>query len=66
MNLAALPGIPNKIEGIALVRPDVLAIVNDNDFGLVDNATFDAAGRLSNDTRVKSQLLYIQLPGPVR
>ncbi len=65
VNLAALPGIPNKIEGIALVRPDVLAIVNDNDFGLVDNATFDASGRLSNDTRVKSQLLYIQLASPV-
>jgi hypothetical protein len=65
VNLAALPGIPNKIEGFALVRPDVLAIANDNDFGLVDNATFDASGRLSNDTRVKSQLLYIQLPAPV-
>jgi hypothetical protein len=47
------------------VRPDVLAIVNDNDFGLVDNATFDTSGRLSNDTRVKSQLLYIQLDSPV-
>jgi Esterase-like activity of phytase len=65
VNLAALPGIPNKIEGIALVRPDVLVIANDNDFGLVDNATFDASGRLSNDTRVKSQLLYIQLASPV-
>jgi hypothetical protein len=66
VNLAALPGIPNKIEGMTLVRPDVLVIANDNDFGLVDNATFDASGRLSNDTRVKSQLLYIQLASPVQ
>jgi Esterase-like activity of phytase len=65
VNLSILPGVPNKIEGIALVRPDVLAVVNDNDFGLVDNATFTAAGRLSNDTLVRSKLLYIHLASPV-
>ena len=65
VNLSTLPGIPNKIEGIALVRPDVLVVANDNDFGLVDNATFNVAGRLSTDTMVTSRLLYIQLPGPV-
>jgi hypothetical protein len=57
-------GLPNKIEGLALVRPDVLVVANDNDFGLVDNATFDSAGRLSNDTLVKSKLYFIQLANP--
>ena len=65
-DLSTLPNIPNKIEGIALARGDVLVIANDNDFGLVDTATFDASGRLSNDTRVKSQLIYIQLENPVK
>ena len=54
-DLSAL-GLPNKIEGIALVRGDVLVVANDNDFGLVDNATFDARGRMTSDTLVKSKL----------
>ena len=66
VDLSAIPNMPNKIEGIALPKSDVLAVVNDNDFGLVDNAAFDTQGRLSNDTGVKSQLLYVQLPAPVQ
>ena len=66
VDLSTLPGMPDKIEGISLPRGDVLAVANDNDFGLVDNATFDAHGRLSNDTRAKSKILYIQLASPVR
>jgi Esterase-like activity of phytase len=54
-------GLPTKIEGISLVRPDVLAIANDNDFGLVDNATFNTNRRLSNDTLVKSRIYFFQL-----
>jgi phytase-like protein len=54
-------GLPTKIEGISLVRPDVLALANDNDFGLVDNATFNANRRLSNDTMVKSRIYFFQL-----
>jgi len=65
VDLSTLPGMPNKIEGIALVQPDVLAVANDNDFGMIDNATFDANGKMSSDTGVKSQLLYVQLPSPV-
>jgi hypothetical protein len=65
-DLSILPGIPNKIEGIALVRPDVLAFANDNDFGMIDNATFDAKGKMTSDTGVKSQIWYLQLPGPVQ
>jgi hypothetical protein len=59
-------GLPNKIEGIALAAPNILVVANDNDFGLVDNATFNASGRLSNDTLVRSRLYYIELPSPVR
>jgi hypothetical protein len=61
VDLSTIPGMPNKIEGIALARPGVLVVANDNDFGLVDNATFNASGRLSNDTLVKSKLMFIQL-----
>ena len=36
-----------KIEGIARVDHDTLALVNDNDFGTTDGAgAFDAQGRL--------------------
>jgi len=66
VDLSASPGIPGKIEGIALINPVMLAVANDNDFGLVDNATFDAAGRLSNDTGAKSTILEIQLTAPVK
>jgi hypothetical protein len=66
VDLSRLSGIPDKIEGIALPKSDVLAIANDNDFGLVDNATFDAHGKLSNDTKVKSKILYVQLASSVR
>ena len=37
-------------------RSDILVVANDDDFGLVDNATFDANRTLSNDTLVKSKL----------
>jgi hypothetical protein len=55
-------GLPTKIEGIAQVGPGVLAVANDNDFGMVDNATFDARGRLSNDTGVRSKIFYVAVP----
>jgi hypothetical protein len=60
-----LPGIPQKIEGISLVNPTLLAIANDNDFGLVDETTFDADGNLSNDTGAKSQIIFVKLPHPL-
>ncbi len=62
VDLSTLPGIPKKIEGVTVINPDTIAISNDNDFGLVDNATFDAAGNLSNDTGARSQIRYITLP----
>jgi len=65
VDMSALPGMPGKIEGIAMATSSVMVVANDNDFGLVDTATFTASGELSNDTLVKSQLIYIQLPTPV-
>ena len=61
VDVTALPGIPGKIEGIAMPRNNVLVVGNDNDFGLVDNATFNASGQLTNDTQVKSKLIFIDL-----
>ncbi len=65
VDLSTLPNMPGKIEGLALATSSVLVIANDNDFGMVDTATFTAAGRMSSDTLAKSQLIYIQLPTPV-
>ena len=61
VDVTALPGMPGKIEGIAMPRNNVLVVGNDNDFGLVDNATFNASGQLTNDTQVKSKLIFIDL-----
>ena len=61
IDVTALPGMPGKIEGIALPRNNVLVVGNDNDFGLVDNPTFSASGQLTNDTQAKSQLIFIDL-----
>ena len=65
VDTSTLPGVPGKIEGITMASPTVLVVGNDNDFGLVDNATFNASGNLSNDTGTKSKLLFIELPAPV-
>ena len=57
-------GLPTKIEGTTLLHPDVLVISNDNDFGMIDNATFDASGRMTSDTTVKSKIWFFQLNDP--
>jgi hypothetical protein len=57
--------MPKKIEGIALVNSVTLAVANDNDFGLVDGTTFDAEGNLSNDTGVRSRIIYVKLTQPL-
>ncbi|MBK3525151.1 esterase-like activity of phytase family protein, partial [Streptomyces sp. MBT70] len=47
VDLGTLAGVPGKIEGIARVDDDTLALVNDNDFGMTDGeGAFDARGRL--------------------
>jgi hypothetical protein len=59
-------GLPTKIEGISLVREDILAVSNDNDFGMIDTATFNASGRMTSDTLVKSKIWFFQLSDPQR
>ncbi|TQS45598.1 esterase-like activity of phytase family protein [Cryptosporangium phraense] len=62
IDLGATPGVPKKIEGIALVDRKTIAIVNDNDFGMTDGAAaFDANGNLV-DSGIQTQLQYVRLP----
>lgn len=61
LDLNTIPGAPKKIEGVALVGPHTLALVNDNDFGMTDGpAAFDAAGNLV-DSRTETTLLTLHL-----
>ncbi|WP_430382282.1 esterase-like activity of phytase family protein [Streptomyces sp. P10-4] len=62
LNLGKVAGVPGKIEGIARVDHDTLALVNDNDFGMTDGpGAFDARGRLV-DSGVKTTVVYVRLP----
>jgi hypothetical protein len=57
-DLSAVAGIPEKLEGLAIVDAETIAVVNDNDFGFKG---FDDNGRaISNG--VKSELVLIHLP----
>lgn len=59
--LNELAGVPDKIEGIALVDPRTLAIANDNDF---DISTFDAAGN-TQGPGAKSRIVLVALTAPL-
>ncbi|MFF5439398.1 esterase-like activity of phytase family protein [Streptomyces achromogenes] len=62
VDLGTVAGVPGKIEGIARVDDDTLALVNDNDFGMTDGeGAFDARGRLV-DSGVKTTVVYVRLP----
>ncbi|MFH8773326.1 esterase-like activity of phytase family protein [Streptomyces sp. NPDC017958] len=62
VDLGKVSGVPGKIEGIARVDHDTLALLNDNDFGMTDGAgAFDAQGRLV-DSGIKTTLTYVRLP----
>jgi hypothetical protein len=62
VDLGKVAGVPGKIEGIARVDHDTLALMNDNDFGMTDGAgAFDAQGRLI-DSGIKTTLTYLRLP----
>ncbi|MFI6675211.1 esterase-like activity of phytase family protein [Kribbella sp. NPDC050470] len=61
LDLNTIPGVPKKIEGVALVTPHTLAVINDNDFGMTDGpAAFDAAGNLV-DSGVETRMVTIRL-----
>ena len=58
-------GVPGKIEGVALVGRDTLALINDNDFGMTDGPdAFDAQGRLV-DSGIETTVTYVRLPRPL-
>lgn len=62
IDLDTIDGMPDKIESITMWNPSVLVVANDNDFGLNDQPTWDANGRLMSDTGVGSKILYVTLP----
>lgn len=61
VDLPGLPGVPPKIEGVALVDPSTLAFANDNDF---DFTGFDRNGNAIPEG-VKTKILVVQLPSPL-
>ncbi|MFD9459508.1 esterase-like activity of phytase family protein [Streptomyces sp. NPDC060027] len=62
VDLGAVAGVPGKIEGVARVDHDTLALINDNDFGMTDGTgAFDAQGRLV-DSGVETSVTYVRLP----
>ncbi|MFE2424297.1 esterase-like activity of phytase family protein [Streptomyces hokutonensis] len=62
VDLGTVSGVPQKIEGVARVDHDTLALINDNDFGMTDGAgAFDAQGRLV-DSGIETTLVYLKLP----
>ncbi|MFF7353692.1 esterase-like activity of phytase family protein [Streptomyces filipinensis] len=62
VDLNKVEGVQQKIEGIARVDHDTLALINDNDFGMTDGAgAFDAQGRLV-DSGIRTTVTYVRLP----
>ncbi|MGI3222825.1 esterase-like activity of phytase family protein [Streptomyces sp. GTA36] len=62
VDLGAVKGVPGKIEGVARVDHDTLALINDNDFGMTDGPeAFDAQGRLV-DSGIETTVAYVRLP----
>ncbi|MFI2618108.1 esterase-like activity of phytase family protein [Streptomyces sp. NPDC018584] len=62
VDLGAVNGVPDKIEGVAAVDGRTLALINDNDFGMTDGAeAFDKNGRLV-DSGVETTVTYVRLP----
>jgi hypothetical protein len=57
-DLTAIPGLPEKIEGIAILDATTVAIANDNDFDLGD---LDQHGNNIGEG-IKSQILTVTLP----
>ncbi|MFF4256706.1 esterase-like activity of phytase family protein [Streptomyces sp. NPDC001663] len=62
VDLGKVAGVPGKIEGVARVDHDTLALINDNDFGMTDGAgAFDTQGRLV-DSGIETTVTYVRLP----
>ncbi len=61
VDLAAVAGVPGKIEGIAVLDRNTLVIANDNDFDIGD---FDPSGN-NKGAGSKSRILVIRLERPL-
>ncbi len=62
VDLGSVAGVPGKIEGVARVDRDTLAVINDNDFGMTDGTgAFDSQGRLV-DSGIETTVTYVRLP----
>jgi hypothetical protein len=61
VDLSAIPDMPDKIEGIAIVDRSTVAVANDNDF---DIGNFDPSGN-NVGQGLKSKILLVTLPQPL-
>ena len=63
LDLSSLPGMPEKIEGIALIDQSTIAVSNDNDFDS-EESKYDADGNNVGKGKI-SQILSISLAKPL-
>jgi Esterase-like activity of phytase len=63
LDLSSLAGMPEKIEGIALIDQSTIAVSNDNDFDS-EESKYDAAGNNIGKGKI-SQILGISLAKPL-
>jgi hypothetical protein len=63
VDLTTLNGIPDKIEGVAIIDRNTIAICNDNDFD-IDERRIDAAGN-NVGKGTKSRIVVISLAQPL-
>jgi Esterase-like activity of phytase len=63
LDLSSIKGMPEKIEGIALLDQNTLAVANDNDFDSEENK-YDADGNNMGKGKI-SQILIISLAKPL-
>jgi Esterase-like activity of phytase len=63
LDLSSIKGMPEKIEGIALLDQNTLAVANDNDFDSEENK-YDADGNNIGKGKI-SQILIISLAKPL-
>lgn len=59
--LSAIPEMPEKIEGVAIIDASTVAVDNDNDF---DIGNIDQSGN-NVGAGLKSQILMVTLPQPL-
>ncbi|HVO95093.1 MAG TPA: esterase-like activity of phytase family protein [Terriglobales bacterium] len=63
VDLSSIAGVPEKVEGIAVLDQRTIAIANDNDFDS-EESKYDNAGNNVGKGK-KSQILVISLDGPL-